>query len=295
MQPASPRVVITRAVITLALASFSTHALADPQGPSTEQQLDVDPQRVQVEQLTIADTQRPQLGPLAQQQTRPSSPDEPPPRLEDLRTRQARSGQTTFISGVWGGGHDVAELTWRYHDPDVAVLDGQRVPTAALPRRARQIGVLYGVGYRPLPWLRLPEVRVGFGGGGYYTGAATYDTGDRGLGVAPTRTFLFRIEVLAGVEFDVGPFTPFLRGYAAGNVRTLRTRVSHRDLGALGTERITKLGGDLGVELGVAIHCRPDDQELGQSSRVGFTLAYRRGLLGADAHGLVLAFSMISG
>ncbi|MBX3249110.1 MAG: hypothetical protein KF901_18170 [Myxococcales bacterium] len=291
MQPASPRFVMTL-VVALAVVSVAPRAFADPQGPQVEPVSD--PRRSEGAQVDHSHVEHVYV----EQLVAPPIQDDPPARLEELPARPSSRGQTTVMIGFWGAGHDVGELVWRYRGADVAALDGHRVPQGVFPRRARQVGFLYGAGYKPLPWLRLPEVRLGLGGGGYYTGT-THDVGDRGLEVTAARTFLFRLEVLAGVEIDLGVVTPFVRGYVAGSVRTLRTRVSHGDLGALGTERITKLDGDLGVEAGFAMHFRPNAQSAAsgsqQSPRIGFTLAYRRGLLGSDAHGAILALSLING
>ncbi|HJK95332.1 MAG TPA: hypothetical protein RMH85_03705 [Polyangiaceae bacterium LLY-WYZ-15_(1-7)] len=199
----------------------------------------------------------------------------PPPRSRAIATL-----------AFYGSGVRPRALNLRLVDPEVALVDGLALPPGAFADRANQGGFTYGAGYRPLPWLRLPEIRLSFGGG-KVDGSWTALQSDEPLEARVDRHFAIRLEALAGVEHDFGPITPFLRGYAAIAVHTGRAAVRHGRLGDLGHERLLGARGELGLEMGVNVMFGDEDD-----GRPGLMLAYRRGLVGSLEHGVIIGLAI---
>lgn len=208
------------------------------------------------------------------------APHQPHPALDPSRGRMVG----TF--GFFGSGFDPHARRWSLSDAEIAALDGAAIPDAMLADHARYGGFAWGSGFRPLPWLRLPELRVAFGGGDHAT--RWTPIGEQGLEGAITRSFLLRLELLAGVEVDLGPVTPFARVYGGVGMHSAKLKVRDTTLGALGSERIVAFAGDVGVELGFNVFFTDDDDE-----RVGLMVAYRHGLVGAEGHGAFVGLAIL--
>ncbi len=244
----------------LALPSF---AHASPPPPVVE---DLDPQRPDPQaQVVVEDLSR--------------APNQPHPALDPSRGRMVG----TF--GFFGSGFDPRARRWRLSDSEIGALDGAPIPDAMLADRARYGGFTFGSGFRPLSWLRLPELRIAFGGGDHAT--RWTPIGEQGLEGAITRSFLLRLELLAGVEVDLGPITPFARVYGGVGMHSAKLKVRDTALGALGSERIVAFAGDVGIELGFDVFFTED-----QGERVGLRFAYRRGLVGAEGHGAFVGLAI---
>jgi hypothetical protein len=187
--------------------------------------------------------------------------------------------------GFFGSGFDPGARRWSLSGSEIGALDGAAIPDAMLADHARYGGLTFGSGFRPLSWLRLPELRVAFGGGDHAT--RWTPIGEQGLEGAITRSFLLRLELLAGVEVDLGPITPFARVYGGVGMHSAKLKVRDTALGALGSERIVAFAGDVGVELGFDVFFTEDEGE-----RVGLRVAYRRGLVGAEGHGAFVGLAI---
>lgn len=185
--------------------------------------------------------------------------------------------------GFWGSGMRPGNLRFTLDRPEIQALEDVRVPADALPSRSNSGGVAFGVGMRPVPWLRVPEIRIAFGAGDM-TSIWTSVPDQPALEVAFERMWQLRIEALAGVEYDYGRITPFVRGWAALAVYGGRVKARHAELGNLGTESVGEIRGELGIEAGMNVRL---------GGPVGLMLAYRRGLLGATAHGAMIGFSIL--
>lgn len=227
--------------------------------PSTQQQVvvTVDPQQQQ--QLV-------EPGPV---------PDPEPQEEEEVRA------VGTF--GYWGLSMRPSNLRFRFANPEIQALDEVLVPEEAMPRRSGASGIAFGVGMRPTSWLRIPEIRIGVGAGDMRSIWTTVPD-QPALEVAFDRMWQLRIEALAGVEYEFGKITPFVRGWAAMAIYGARIKARHAELGNLGRERVGEVRGELGIEAGMNIRF---------GGPVGMMLAYRRGLLGAPAHGAMIGFSIV--
>jgi hypothetical protein len=250
-------------LFAFALLALPSFAHASPPPPTVE---DLDPQRPDPPaQVVVEDLSR--------------APNQPHPALDPSRGRMVG----TF--GFFGSGFDPRARRWGLGDSEIGALDGAPIPDAMLADRARYGGVAFGSGFRPLSWLRLPELRVAFGGGDHPT--RWTPIGEQGLEGAITRSFLLRLELLAGVEVDLGPITPFARVYGGVGMHSAKLKVRDAALGALGSERVVAFAGDVGVELGFDVFFTED-----QGERVGLRFAYRRGLVGAEGHGAFVGLAI---
>lgn len=258
--PRTPRFVF---LLALALPSL---AHASPPPPTVEDLSVSDPQPDPQQPVVVEDLSR--------------APHQPHPALDPSRGRMVG----TF--GFFGSGFDPHARRWSLSDSEIGALDGAAIPDAMLADHARYGGFTFGSGFRPLPWLRLPELRVAFGGGDHATRWTSI--GEQGLEGAITRSFLLRLELLAGVEVDLGPITPFARVYGGVGMHSAKLKVRDTTLGALGSERIVAFAGDVGVELGFDVFFTDHDDE-----RVGLMVAYRRGLVGAEGHGAFVGLAIL--
>ncbi|MEM9074120.1 MAG: hypothetical protein AAGE52_36850, partial [Myxococcota bacterium] len=182
--------------------------------------------------------------------------------------------------GTWGAGVRPRTLDLTMNNPEVHLLADTRLPQGALERRSNVGGAFFGIGYRPLRWLRVPEVRVFLGGGDLDT---RWRSVDNDLEVSARRLLSVRLEAVAGVEYDLGPITPFLRTWGAVDFLPARVRVRHADLGRLGSERARSVRGEVGLEAGANIML---------SDESGIMLAYRYGLHGPLRHGALVALAI---
>lgn len=182
---------------------------------------------------------------------------------------------------VYGNGFRLGELTFDFGDrSEIAGLNGTRLH---VPDRVNVGGFGFGVGYRPLPWLRLPEIRFRLGGGDAQSAWAPM-AGSPGLEARANSVIVGAVELVAGFEVPLRKVTPFLRGYASAGFARVRADVRHPDLGALGSERVMDGWLGAGVEAGFTVMFH---------ERLGLTMAYRHGLYGPETSGAFLSLSVL--
>lgn len=172
---------------------------------------------------------------------------------------------------------------------DVVSLEALRF-TQAGPERAseaaREAGVqppgetvLAGAtliaGVRPVPWLRLPELRLTFGGGDYERRLASWSDGTQEADASLESVFFLRAEVAAGIELPMGDVAIYALGHVAIAGYFLDARLSHATAGDLGTAQLAEDAWELGWTAGIAGH-------LGQG--VYLSAAYRHVHTGAEGH-----------
>jgi len=187
---------------------------------------------------------------------------------------------------LWGGSFDLRTPSFGLDTPEIEALTGSRIAEQGLTRLARIGGLTFGGGYKPLPWLRIPEIRLSFGVGNA-RGSWVPSTVDPEIEVRASRASIFRIEILGGFEYDLGPVTPFVRGFAAAGAVIVAADVRESRLGRLGTERVGAGFGALGTEVGVEVRFRHEQSDL------GIQLGYRRTLVGGPSeHALMVGLAI---
>ncbi len=240
-----PTLVLTTLVALPALAQPQVETL-DPQGPAI--------------------AQRPALDPY-------QPPHRPPPEGDE-----GDDGASVASYTVWGSGFRLGALRFRFDD---AVVSGVNGSPLQVPDRANLGGLSFGGGYRPTSWLRLPEVRLRFGGGG---ASGSWAPMGAGLEARSTRFFVGAIDLVAGFEHALGRVTPFLRGYFTAGFATVRAEIRHADLGALGTERVRRGWLGAGVEAGFIVRV---------GDVAGIHVAYRGGLWGPEDHSVSVGVALV--
>jgi hypothetical protein len=138
------------------------------------------------------------------------------------------------------------------------------------------------VGVRPVPWLRLPELRLSFGGGDYERRLATWSDGTRQGDASLESLFFLRAEVAAGVELPMGDVAIYALGHVAIAGYFLDARLTHAT-GDLGTAQLAEDAWELGWTAGIAGHL---------GGGVYLSAAYRHVHTGAEGHSLRFAISV---
>lgn len=182
---------------------------------------------------------------------------------------------------AWGSGFRLGQESLGFgEDVEIAGLNGAELQ---VPERVNAGGLAFGLGYRPLPWLRLPEVRFRLGGGDAQT-EWTSQAGTPGLEVRADRVWIGAVDLVIGFEVPFERVTPFLRGYASAGFASVRADVRHPEIGALGTERATDGWVGAGFEAGFIVNIH---------EVFGLTFAYRHGLYGPETSGAFIGLSIV--
>lgn len=182
---------------------------------------------------------------------------------------------------AFGNGFRLGQESFTFDDDaEIAGLNGTRLQ---VPDRVNVGGLGFGMGYRPLPWLRLPEVRLRLGGGNAQTAWAPM-AGSPGLEARSDRVLVGAVDLVIGVEVPLRKVTPFLRGYASAGFASVRAEVRHPELGALGAERSVDGWVGAGIEAGFTVMF---DEHL------GMTVAYRHGFYGPETSGAFIGLAIL--
>ena len=127
-------------------------------------------------------------------------------------------------------------------------------------------GLTLGVGYRPLPWLRLPDVSAFWGYGDLSGTNVRIEGGSQSLTGALHDVWLLRVQAVAGIDLDLDP----VRLYALGHVGVAgyfaQVDVGGSSIGGLGSDTYSAVSLELGWTLGMEIELAPD---------IAYTLGYR--------------------
>lgn len=209
------------------------------------------------------------------QQQQPPPPEPREPFLED------DDGRAVGGYMVYGNGFRLSQLSFRFDEgSEIAGVNGMDLQ---VPDRVNVGGFGFGFGYRPLPWLRLPEIRFRLGGGDAQTEWAPM-AGSAGLEARADRVLVGSVDLVIGFELPLRKVTPFLRGYATAGFASVRADVRHAELGALGSERAVDGWVGAGVEAGFNIMFH---------EHLGLTVAYRHGLYGPETSGAFIGLAIL--
>lgn len=208
-------------------------------------------------------------------------PPDPLPEPEPEPFLPEEDGRAVGSYLAWGTGFRLDRLAFGFDDgAEIAGLNGARL---AVPGRVNTGGFALGLGYRPLPWLRLPEIRFRLGGGDAQTDWAPA-LGSPDLEVRADRVLIGAVDLVVGVQVPFERVTPFLRGYASAGFATVRAEVRHPELGALGAERARDGWVGAGFEAGFVVHFH---------EALGLTVAYRQGLFGPETSGAFIGLAIL--
>lgn len=182
---------------------------------------------------------------------------------------------------AWGTGFRLGQESFGFDDDqEIAGLNGTRLP---VPDRVNIGGLAFGFGYRPLPWLRMPELRFRLGGGDAQMPWSPL-AGSPGLEARADRVLVGAVDLVIGVQVPFEKVSPFLRGYASAGFASVRAEVRHPELGALGAERAVDGWVGAGVEAGFTVHFH---------EALGLTIAYRHGLYGPETSGAFIGLAIL--
>jgi hypothetical protein len=210
-----------------------------------------------------------------QQQPTPEPEREPEPFFPE------DDGRAVGSELAWGTGFRLGELSFGFDDDDeIEGLNGTRL---AVPGRVNVGGIALGLGYRPLPWLRLPEIRIRLGGGDAQMPWSPV-AGSPGLEARADRVLVGAVDLVVGVQAPFEKVSPFLRGYVTAGFASVRAEVRHPELGALGAERSARGWVGAGLEAGFTVHF---------NEALGLTFAYRHGLYGPETSGAFVGLAIL--
>lgn len=205
----------------------------------------------------------------------------PPPEPEREPFFGDDDGRAVGGYMAFGNGFRLSQESFEFNDDsEIAGLNGTQLH---VPDRVNVGGFGFGLGYRPLPWLRLPEIRFRLGGGDAQSEWAPM-VGSPGLEARADRVLVGAVDIVIGVEVPLRKVTPFLRGYASAGFASVRAEVRHPELGALGAERVVDGWIGAGIEAGFNIMFH---------EHLGLTVAYRHGLYGPETSGAFIGLAVL--
>lgn len=127
-------------------------------------------------------------------------------------------------------------------------------------------GLTLGLGYRPVPWLRLPDARFSFGYGDFSGSTLALVGGAQSLTAAIHDCWMVRAQVGAGVDLDLDP----VRLYALAHVSVagyfVGADVAGSSIGGLGSDTFSTVSLEAGWTAGMEIELDPD---------IAYTFGYR--------------------
>jgi hypothetical protein len=201
----------------------------------------------------------------------PSAPAEPGPSFFE------HSRERSVAYGGWELSFDVASLAGLRLTQAGAARAPELARTAALQPGGDVVLAVASmlVGVRPVPWLRVPELRLSVGGGDYEDRAASWSDGAQDADAALGTLFFIRAEVAAGVELPLGELAIFALGHVAIAGYFLDARLDHAVAGDLGAATLAEDAWELGWTAGLAGHV---------GGGVYFTASYRHVHTGAESN-----------
>jgi hypothetical protein len=111
----------------------------------------------------------------------------------------------------------------------------------------------FAFGYRPLPWLRLPELRLGLGGGDLGGATVPLVGGMQPLTASAHELFVLRATVSGGVDIDLEHVRLFALAHVGVSGWFARTSIGGSALGGLGTDTFSTSALELGWTVGMVV------------------------------------------
>lgn len=110
------------------------------------------------------------------------------------------------------------------------------------------------LGWRPMPWLRLPELRLSMGGGDLSDAAVSWTDGAQSSDATLGTIFAVRAEVAGGFEIPIEDLSLFALGHVAIAGYFMDARLQHPVAGDLGVATLAEDAVEAGWTAGIAGH-----------------------------------------
>jgi len=189
-----------------------------------------------------------------------------PPPPEEHTHREHESGYFNFYPFI-----DLSDLSGVRFTPD----NPRSVPE--LERGAHLTGLpsnfdlaiagfTIGGGYRPVPWLRLPDVSVSFGYGDLSGANVGIIGGGQALTGSVHDVWMVRAQVGGGFDLDLDPIRFFLLGHVGIGGYFAQVDVGGSSIGGLGSDTYSALSLEAGWTAGMEIELNRD---------LAYTFGYR--------------------
>ena len=127
-------------------------------------------------------------------------------------------------------------------------------------------GLTIGGGYRPVPWLRLPDVSVSFGYGDLSGTSVGVVGGGQSLTGSVHDVWMVRAQIGGGFDVDLDPIRFFLLGHVGLGGYFAQVDVGGSSIGGLGSDTYSALSLEAGWTAGMEIELDRD---------ISYTFGYR--------------------
>lgn len=127
-------------------------------------------------------------------------------------------------------------------------------------------GLSLGFGYRPLPWLRLPELSFAFGYGDFEGSSVRIEGGGQALTGALHDCWMLRAQLAGGVDVDLDPVRLYVLGHVGIGGYFAQVEVGGSSIGGLGTDTYSAVSLEAGWTVGMEVELDSD---------VAYTFGYR--------------------
>jgi hypothetical protein len=144
-------------------------------------------------------------------------------------------------------------------------------------------GFTVALGFRPVPWLRLPQLRLSAGFGDLNGASVDMVGGSQPLRATFHDLFYLRAELGAGLDLDLDPIRLYALGHIAIAGYFANVTVDHSGLGDLGTDLFAEDTWEAGWTVGMEVELAPD---------VAYTIAYRHIHTGVESNVLHLGLNV---
>lgn len=139
--------------------------------------------------------------------------------------------------------------------------------TGIAPGFDRPIGGLaLGFGYRPVPWLRLPDVSFAFGYGDFSSTSVAIEGGGQSLTGSMHDLWMARAQIGGGVDLDFDPVRIFALAHIGVGGYFAQLDVGGSSIGGLGSDTYSAVSLEAGWTLGMEVEL---------TSEVAYTFGYR--------------------
>lgn len=213
----------------------------------------------------------------------PTATPEPDPSAEPNQTghthRDSEAGYVDFALMIEGV--DTRQLHFSPMTPGAVaeMARGAVASGAGTPFETVLGGFSVALGVRPVPWLRLPQLRLTAGFGDLDGASVDMAGGSQPLRATFHDLYYLRAELGAGIDLDLDPVRLYALGHVAIAGYFASATIEHETLGDLGTDTFAEDVWEAGWTVGMEIELDP---------HVAYTLAYRHVHTGVESNAVYL-------